>query len=41
MAQRTADGFRAQAPADESLPYAFIGVRSCDLNAIAIQDKRP
>jgi hypothetical protein len=38
-AQRTADGFHAQAPADESPSYAFIGVRACDLNAIAIQDR--
>src|SRR5262249_26907987 len=38
-AQRTADGFTATAAVDQSRPYAFIGVRSCDLHAIAIQDR--
>ena len=38
-AQRTSDGFLAEAAADQAPPYAFIGVRSCDLHAIAIQDR--
>jgi hypothetical protein len=38
-AQRTAEGFQAEAPPNESPPYAFIGVRSCDLNAMAVQDR--
>ena len=38
-ARRTSDGFVAGTPADEVRPHAFIGVRACDLNAIAIQDR--
>src|SRR5262245_10030764 len=38
-ARRTADGFEAAAPMDDVRPHAFIGVRPCDLNAIAIQDR--
>jgi len=38
-AERTPDGFVAAAPADATPQYAFIGVRACDLNAIAIQDR--
>jgi formate hydrogenlyase subunit 6/NADH:ubiquinone oxidoreductase subunit I len=38
-AQRTPGGFTASAPADNAPPYAFIGVRSCDLHAIAVQDR--
>jgi len=38
-AQRTPDGFVAIAPPEETPRYAFIGVRACDLNAIAIQDR--
>src|SRR5262245_20626574 len=38
-ARRTPEGFVAEAPADDAPPYAFIGVRACDLNAIAIQDR--
>ena len=35
-AQRTSDGFTATAPVDTVRPQAFIGVRACDLNAIAV-----
>jgi sulfhydrogenase subunit beta (sulfur reductase) len=38
-ARRTPDGFIADVPADQVGPYAFIGVRACDLNAIAVQDR--
>jgi formate hydrogenlyase subunit 6/NADH:ubiquinone oxidoreductase subunit I len=38
-AQRTLEGFTAHAPTDDAPPYAFIGVRSCDLHAIAVQDR--
>jgi ferredoxin len=38
-AHRRADGFLAQALGDDAPRYAFIGVRSCDLNAIAVQDR--
>src|SRR6516162_3590781 len=38
-AQRTADGFVASAPQQQVRPQAFIGVRACDLNAIAVQDR--
>src|SRR5262252_4741437 len=38
-AQRTPDGFAVQAPADQTAPYAFIGVRACDLHAITVQDR--
>jgi formate hydrogenlyase subunit 6/NADH:ubiquinone oxidoreductase subunit I len=38
-AQRTSDGFTATAPVDTVRPQAFIGVRACDLNAIAVQDR--
>jgi formate hydrogenlyase subunit 6/NADH:ubiquinone oxidoreductase subunit I len=38
-AQRTPAGFVAEAPADSAPSYAFIGVRSCDLHAIAVQDR--
>jgi ferredoxin len=38
-ARREADGFAAEAPSDDAPPYAFIGVRACDLNAIAVQDR--
>jgi formate hydrogenlyase subunit 6/NADH:ubiquinone oxidoreductase subunit I len=38
-AQRTPDGFVASVPAESTPRYAFIGVRACDLNAIAIQDR--
>src|SRR5262245_27006328 len=38
-AQRTPDGFIATVPVEPALRYAFIGVRACDLNAIAVQDR--
>jgi ferredoxin len=38
-ARRTPDGFTAEAPPDHAPPYAFIGVRACDLSAIAVQDR--
>ena len=38
-ARRTGTGFRVEAPADEAPRYAFIGVRACELHAIAIQDR--
>src|SRR6516165_832946 len=37
-AHRAANGFTAEAPPDDAPPYAFIGIRSCDLHAIAVQD---
>src|ERR1700757_1857220 len=38
-AQRTPDGFTSSAPVEPVRPHAFIGVRACDLNAIAVQDR--
>ena len=38
-ARRDGAGFRVEAPADEAPRYAFIGVRACELHAIAIQDR--
>lgn len=38
-AERRADGFAAIAENEEQPRYAFIGVRSCELHAMAIQDK--
>ncbi|MBI2933472.1 MAG: 4Fe-4S dicluster domain-containing protein [Planctomycetes bacterium] len=38
-AKRTPDGFTAEAPGEKATPHAFLGVRSCDLNAIAVQDR--
>jgi len=38
-AQRTPEGFHAETCPDQAGPYAFIGVRACDLHAIAIQDR--
>ena len=38
-AQRTGAGFRVEAAADEAPRYAFLGVRACELHAIAIQDR--
>ena len=35
----TAGGFEIDAAADEPPAYAFIGVRACDLHAIAVQDR--
>ncbi len=33
------DGFEVEQSSDEPPKYAFVGVRSCDLHAISIQDK--
>lgn len=38
-AKRTPDGFVAEVPSEKVPRYAFIGVRACDLNAIAVQDR--
>ena len=38
-AEKTKDGFVTKEGEDEKRPYAFIGVHSCDLHAIEIQDK--
>ena len=38
-AHRSSDGFVTEAVKDKQPPYAFIGVRACDLNAIAVQDR--
>jgi len=37
--KKTGDGFQVAPPAQETPKYAFIGVRSCELHAIAIQDR--
>jgi formate hydrogenlyase subunit 6/NADH:ubiquinone oxidoreductase subunit I len=37
-AQRNGEGWTFEPPQDDSPPFAFIGVRSCDLHAISIQD---
>jgi sulfhydrogenase subunit beta (sulfur reductase) len=38
-ARRQADGFQIVAPAEEVPHYAFIGVRACELAAMAVQDR--
>ncbi|MDR3772432.1 MAG: 4Fe-4S dicluster domain-containing protein [Terracidiphilus sp.] len=38
IAHRNGEGWTFEPPLDDSPPLAFIGVRSCDLHAIAIQD---
>jgi ferredoxin len=38
-ARRTEDAFVVEASSDPTPRYAFIGVRACELNAIAIQDR--
>jgi ferredoxin len=38
-ATRTAEGFEVSEDEDEPPQYAFLGVRPCDLRAIAIQDR--
>jgi ferredoxin len=38
-AQRTDGGWQRVGQEEESRPYAFIGVRACDLHAIQIQDR--
>ncbi len=37
--ERTEDGFRVVPRADDPPKYAFIGMRSCEIHAMAIQDK--
>lgn len=37
--QREGDGFRVLAQTPEPVKYAFIGMRSCEIHAMAIQDK--
>ncbi|HEX5103153.1 MAG TPA: 4Fe-4S dicluster domain-containing protein [Pirellulaceae bacterium] len=37
--QRTAEGWSFEAPVDEAPPFALLGVRACELAALAIQDK--
>ncbi|SMF28962.1 4Fe-4S dicluster containing protein [Tistlia consotensis] len=37
--RREADGFSVEAAADEPEPTAFLGVRACELAAIAVQDR--
>ena len=39
QAQRTDDGFTVVAAEDTTPKFAFLGVRSCEIHAIAIQDK--
>ena len=39
QAQRTEDGFEVHEELHEDAPLALIGVRSCELSAIAIQDR--
>ena len=39
QAERTADGFAVEEDVAEPPPVAFIGVRPCDLAAIAVQDR--
>ena len=38
-ARRTADGLEVSAPAEPPVKFAFIGVRACEIAAIAIQDR--
>ncbi len=38
-AERRGDGFQIIPPNEEAPRYAFIGVRSCDLHAMAVQDR--
>ncbi len=38
-AQRAGTAFRVEASAEEAPRYAFLGVRACELHAIAIQDR--
>lgn len=37
--RRTEDGFSAEAPPPDTTKRAFLGVRACDVHAIAIQDR--
>jgi ferredoxin len=38
-ARRNGDGYKTLEERPESPKYAFVGVRSCDLNAVAVQDR--
>ncbi|WP_020524722.1 4Fe-4S dicluster domain-containing protein [Catelliglobosispora koreensis] len=38
-AQKTSDGFTVDVPPPDGIRYAFVGVRPCDLRAIAIQGR--
>lgn len=38
-ADRTASGWQMQTPSEAPLRYAFLGVRACELAAIAVQDR--
>ena len=38
-ARRSGEGFEVDPPEQEQPPYAFLGVRSCDLAAIGVQDR--
>jgi len=38
-ARKTEDGFSVAPPAGESPRYAFLGMRACELHAVAIQDR--
>lgn len=38
-ARRNGDGFDVDATQEDPPPYAFIGVRACELHAIAVQDR--
>jgi sulfhydrogenase subunit beta (sulfur reductase) len=39
VASRTEGRLQIEAPPDEEPPYAFVGLRSCDLHAIEVQDR--
>lgn len=36
---RNGDGMKVDPPAEPERPFAFVGLRSCDLHAIAVQDR--
>lgn len=38
-AEITDEGYRFEAPASPERPFAFVGVRPCDIRALAIQDR--
>lgn len=39
QAEREGDGFAIRAHRDETPRYAFVGMRACELHAVAVQDK--
>lgn len=39
VSERTESGWRMRSPEEESPRYAFLGVRACELAAIAVQDR--